>query len=241
LAQGEPRKIVCKVCGKEIPDARNCPDLNCQAPLKPVKKTLQQRSLGDRQKLGEKPFERKTETLAKFGSRIAMVLSCSCDIDQQGEIVFLGVRPLSSLGKSMQDKLAAGQPINNLKYLPPTTRMEAAAIEMNIYFSLPRTWFGQPTTYPSPKKNGALENALIPFAEVVGQRLASLDVSGIQDLYRAQIQHITRSPGAAITFPPGFALEEIERERPNPNPLPKRGWTLPNPAGVVRPEPILLH
>lgn len=234
LVTSEPRKaLVCPTCLKEIPEPRNCPDPDCQAQLKRPKLLVRKTSIRDRQKANENPFAEKLETLARFASRMAIVASCSCDIDQQGEIIFLGVRPLTSLSAQMQANLRAGRQINNLMYLPPVGRLAPAAVELNVHFSLPRSWFGEQRKYPSPKKRGADENALIPFAEVTDQRLASLSRPGIEQFYRAQIRHITRSPNLVVTLPADFQLEEIETDRLDPDPAPRRGWTLPDPDGVV--------
>ncbi|TMD18612.1 MAG: hypothetical protein E6I99_15925 [Chloroflexi bacterium] len=99
-------------------------------------------------------------------------------------------------------------------------------MDLNVHFSLPVTWFGTKMTYSSPKKQGANENALIPFEEVIEQRLGSLAVPGLQNIYAAMFEHTTRA-SMKLTFGPQFHIEDPEPERPNPATLPRRGWTLP--------------
>lgn len=232
----DQRQLVCGTCGKPAPEPRECPDPKCRAQFSAVGGRIRSMGLGLLQAKGEDPLVRKTEVLAKFGSRMAIVNSHSCDIDQQGEICLLGIRPLRTLGESTRDALERDGRINNFFYLAPSGLMPAAAVELNNQFSLPVSWFGEKQTYSSPKKKGHEEHALVPFDQVVAQRMGSLSRDGMINFYEAQLQHISRSP-LELQMPSDFELEEIEAERPNPMELPKRKWRIPNPNWLLQSLP----
>jgi hypothetical protein len=135
--------------------------------------------LAVRQKAGESPFEGKVAAVTGFAAKVGMVTSHSCDIDRGFDVLMLEVLSLSALSGQVRAALLESGALNGLLLLPASDRLPACALDLNKPFVVANSWLGKREKYKSPKRNGADEQALIPLAEVVALRFASLSVDGI--------------------------------------------------------------
>ena len=98
------------------------------------------------------------------------------------------------------------------------------AADFNMTLTVPAWSLGEPRTYRSARKGGEEENALLPFEEVVEQRIVSLSPVGLKRPRGKKLRHLTR--GVYELDEP--VIDPDDPDRPK-GPLPRRKWWLPYP------------
>lgn len=222
VATREVRKILCGVCKRRVSDKRLCDACGSALPA-PDKTFLRITGLGDRQSKGEEVFSNKPEVLVRFKPLLVMLESHSCDIDRQGDVAAWGIRPLDQLSGEQQNSVRKGEN-TSLLLLEGAGALPPCAVDFNMTLTVPAWSLGEPRTYRSARKGGEEENALLPFEEVVEQRIVSLSPVGLKRVYEAKLRHLTR--GVYELDEP--VIDPDDPDRPK-GPLPRRKWWLPYP------------
>jgi hypothetical protein len=223
----EKKELECGRCGQPI---RSCSDPGCLAPLPKPTKHIRSAAVTHRAQAGEQPFALgKAEATAIVRSVPVMLMSHSCDIDRQQDVCCAPVRMAADFKPEFLAAIESGK-VFAFMPLPAHVRFDRAVVDLNAVFSVPAWWLGESTTFPSTMK-GRAESALIPFAETIEQRLASVDNDGLAALYKARLAHEIRKRVDKLPVAIDVTAED-DPDRPSPEPLPRRPWSLPFPAGT---------
>jgi len=214
-------------------------DMPVVPPGKPAPKFSRFANILSRLKRPNELFRRHDaeRTIAVVKVVAAVILSHSCDIDGKGYIRFAAVREISFLSPKMRDQLRKGE-LSNFSYfhLPPTSEMPEAIVDLDLQFSLQSDLLGRRDKFKSKAKGGVEERCLVPFVEVIDERIASLDREGIEKLYAASVLHLAHSnkTNVELSFTMSYAIFEDDPDRPQAADRPKRTWWWPRPLWLQK-------
>lgn len=156
----------------------------------------------------------------------AVILSDGCDIDDSAFLSLAPVQPMSEMEPAYADRVRGGKSYNMLP-LPATENLPECAVNFDMKYPLAFDNFGVYKAHLSERVAG---HVLVPYAEVLESRVASLDEEGLTRLLTGGVRHMTRAEVQPIAPKPDVFYLHPSR----PTDCPKRNWSWPRPAWLRR-------
>jgi hypothetical protein len=212
-----PGAVVCGTCGNSTP------------PQRPRRLTQYSQRYTRQETLFEKDREDAAITVEPTP---VLVLSHSCDIDCKPAIKVAPVYPLTKFKRdSDQEKIRAGTGHMSYFYLAASDRIPECMANLDQVFYVEVKTLGEQKSFTSATEGTT--PALVPFVEVIDDRLASLDQNRISDLYLRLTWLMARpDPESEVRFEPSESVFYIDPDRPKTEERPERGWRWPLPEWV---------
>jgi hypothetical protein len=235
ITAGQP---ICDRCGSELPAPASVECVRC-AKAAPPHHPRRLTQYSQRYERGEKPFERGHADAAIVVETVAaLILSHSCDYDCKKEVKVAPVYPLSAIKKEVdRDKVRGGSALHSYFYLARSDRLPEGYAHLDQTYYVETVTLGDQVPFTSAKEGPT--RGLVPFVEVVDDRLASLDGQRIVDLYRRLTWLLIRpDPASVFDFPFSESVFYTDDERPQAAARPRRGWRWPLLAWLVPPAPV---
>jgi hypothetical protein len=215
--------------------ARVCPNETCGAP--------------ERVPRGEKRYQTASARVralgrgALDGARIAaslevvpaMILSHTCDIDNARHIRMAPLGHMTRFRPEQAESIRRREGYFSYFYLEPWNELEEGVVDLDRQFFVPATLLGTPTAFDS-KKTGRRDGALAPYVEAIASRVFSLNLYGLQLLYKQMIRHMVRPGQDQIKIDPPEEAILDDPDRPQRQALPTQGWWWPYSGWPRKPQ-----
>ncbi len=226
-------EALCSSCDAELPSADDVTCAHCgHTGTPPRPRRLTQYS--QRCQRGEKLFEKDREDAVITVAPVpALILSHSCDIDCKQAIRVAPVYPLTEFKKEPdREKIRTATGHMSHFYLAVSDRIPECMANLDQAFHVETRTLGDQKPFPSTKEGRPIM-ALVPFVEVIEDRLASLDGKRISDLYERLTWLMVRpDDDSVVRFELSASVFYDDPDRPGADKRPGRGWKWPVPQWV---------